>query len=721
MWKRCLPIALLCCLASGGTALAEEKPAGVARGEQAMVVSVSAAATDAGVEALRRGGTAVDAAVSVAFMLAVTWPEAGNIGGGGFMMVQPAPGQTPVCVEYRETAPAGATAEMFAAGTDMKGHVVVGVPGTVAGLALAHQRFGKLTWRELVEPAAAMARDGFVLDATLAGDLNELLAGSGKFAELRRVYGRADGQPWKEGDRLVLPELGATLARIAVDGPEAFYRGAIAEAIVAEMQAGGGLITREDLARYRANVREPVHGTYRGFDIYGPPPPSSGGTVVVTALNILETFNLKERGRWSPETVHLITEAMRRAYADRARWLGDPDRIEIPTDLTSKEHARELAATIDLARATPSAAVAPGIELAKESASTTHFSIVDAEGMAVANTYTLENSYGSRVVVRGAGFLLNNEMTDFNHRPGYTNRKGAIGTPANTIEPGKRMLSSQSPTLVLRDGRPVLITGSPGGRTIPNTVLCTVVGVLEFDEPLEEAVAAPRLHHAWFPDKLNFEGAKDEAFAALVARLREMGHVVGPPPEGKQGDAHSIQFREGAWIGVADGRRAPAKAAGMPSDAGRSNAKAGKKKVNWHEVDPGPASEAEVAAVEKKLGVALPEDYRKFLLMRTKRGIRRSIRLLSRDERVEPLTLHWPSDDRENPYELTAERDFVPEGYLQIGEDDTGNSFCIKLRDPQRGQVIYWESFRDESDLKSQIVAHSFKEFLERLGVKLEK
>ncbi|MBX7166190.1 MAG: gamma-glutamyltransferase [Pirellulales bacterium] len=568
-WRRRLACVLSVACAGwlGVAATAAEVPAPVhtVRGDRGMVVSVSPLATQVGVDVLRRGGSAVDAAVAVALALAVVWPEAGNIGGGGFMLVQPAPGAAPVCIEYRETAPAAATPDMFAAGTDLQGHEVVGVPGTVAGLALAHERFGRLAWRELVEPAVKLAREGFVLDATLAGDLNKLLATSAGFAELQRVYGHADREPWRAGDRLVLPDLAATLEQIADQGRDAFYQGRIAEALCAEMRAGGGLLTATDLVAYRAQVREPIHGTYRGWDIYGPPPPSSGGIVVVTALNILERFDLRARGRWSVDTVHLITEAMRRAYADRARWLGDPDFVRIPAELITKDHAQQLAADIDLAHATPSERLAADLPLAGEGESTTHFSIVDSTGMAVANTYTLEESYGSRVVVRGAGFLLNNEMTDFNRRPGYTDRRGAIGTPANVIAPGKRMLSSQSPTLVLRDGRTRWITGSPGGRTIPNTVLSVLLGVLEFEEPLDRAVAAPRLHHAWFPNRLLFEGAEHEAWQALVAGLRERGHDVAAPDDA-QGDAHSIQIADDLIVGVADGRRAEAQAAGLAID-----------------------------------------------------------------------------------------------------------------------------------------------------------
>ena len=519
-------------------------------GRHGMVVSVSPQGSDAGVAILKRGGNAVDAAVTTAFALAVTFPAAGNIGGGGFMHIYPAGKEKPVVIDYREVAPAAAGKTMFAKKDSIHGHKAVGVPGTVRGLAVAHQRFGKLPWKELVMPAVILARDGFLIDKSLARSLNKILMDAKDFAELRRVFGKREG-PWKEGDRLVQPDLAATLQRIADEGPQAFYEGKIAEQIAAEMKAGGGLITKEDLAGYRAQSRTPIHGTYRGYDIYGPPPPSSGGTCLVEMLNILENYDLKKMGRWSPQTIHLMTEAMRRAFCDRARFLGDPAFTDIPAHLTGKDYAKKLAGQIDLTKATDSAALAKDIPLARESENTTHFSIIDKDGMAVANTYTLEAGYGSRVVVKGAGFLLNNEMMDFNWFPGYTDRKGKIGTKPNLIAPGKRMLSSQSPTIVARNGKVFLVTGSPGSRTIINTVLCIVVNVVDFGMPIEEAVATPRHHHQWFPDEIRFEGVKD--YPALVKSLSDMGHRV---VWSRQGDAHSILVnpKTGAYLGAADGR-----------------------------------------------------------------------------------------------------------------------------------------------------------------------
>ena len=556
-------VVLAVAIGFGPAGRAAEKPLDATHG---MVVSVSPPASDAGLAILRQGGNAVDAAVATAFVLAVTWPSAGNVGGGGFMMIHPGRGQEPVCVEYRETAPAAATPRMFENDPRMDGHKVCGTPGTVAGLALAHRTYGKLAWRDLVMPAVRLARDGFAVDRPLAGSLNGVLAKSRQFAELQRVFAPPSGKAkWQPGDRLVQPELAQSLDRIAAGGPDAFYRGPIAGRIAAEMKAGGGLITCRDLAAYRARIRAPIHGTYRGYDVFAPPPPSSGGICLVQMLNVLEHFKLSEdpapqgRGqspsRWSPQTMHLVIETMRRAYCDRARYLGDPDFTAIPPHLTAKDYAKRLAAQIDPARATPSETLAPEITLASESEETTHFSVVDEKGMAVANTYTLENAFGSRVMVRGTGFLLNNEMTDFNRAPGRTDRKGLIGTPANLVAPGKRMLSSQTPTLVCRDGRPVLVTGSPGGRTIINTVLSTILQVVDFGSDVRQAVDAPRLHHQWFPDRAGFEGIGRPEYAATIERLRAMGHRFEPRASG-QGDAHSIWIdpKTGRLWGAADKR-----------------------------------------------------------------------------------------------------------------------------------------------------------------------
>ncbi len=558
---------------------------GLVEARRGLVVSVSQPAGLAGLNALKEGGNAVDAAVATALALAVTYPEAGNIGGGGFMLVYPGRGAEPVCIDYRETAPAAANETMFAATENKWGHAVVGVPGTPAGLALAHQRFGRLPWKSLAAPAVKLATEGFSIDAAVAESLNEILAEAPEFTELQRVYGNKNSReklrgltptaqlddhgdlkhehmPWHEGNVLVQPELARTIAMLGEQGPDAFYRGPIAEQIVAEMRSGGGYITADDLAAYRAVARAPVHGTYRGHDIYGPPPPSSGGVCLIEMLNILEPFDLARRPRWSAETLHLIVEAMRRTFCDRARYLGDPDFVRMPAHLTSKQYARRRSRGIDLRRATPSEQLAPDIPIVEECPSTTHFSIIDEQGMAVANTYTLEHSYGSRVVVRGAGFLLNNEMGDFNWRPGYTDREGAIGTEPNQIAPRKRMLSSQTPVIVARDGRVRLVTGSPGGRSIINTTLCVVLNVLEFGMDLRAAVDAPRINHQWFPDEVSFEPSTLPEHWQAMTGLCRRAHRIDPAAS-PQGDAHTIlvDHASGTYWGAAD-RRISGHAAG---------------------------------------------------------------------------------------------------------------------------------------------------------------
>ncbi|HZU36705.1 MAG TPA: gamma-glutamyltransferase, partial [Gemmataceae bacterium] len=444
---------------------------------------------------------------------------------------------------------------MFKKNDSMFGCKPVGVPGTVAGLAMAHKRFGKLPWKEVVLPAVRQAEDGFVMDKALARSLNRIVRDCNDFPELRRVYGKPgpsdDRASWQAGDRLVQSDLARTLHLIAERGAAAFYQGPIAEQIVAEMQRGHGLITARDLVGYSAHARKPIHGTYRGYDIYGPAPPSSGGIALVEMLNILENFDLHKQGRFAPETLHLMIETMRRAFCDRARYLGDTDFVQVPAFLTSKHYARKLAHGIDPNHATRSADLAQDIPLAREEQNTTHFSIIDQDGMAVSNTYTLEQSYGSRVVVHGAGFLLNDEMNDFNWYPGVTDRKGRIGTPPNQIAPGKRMLSSMTPTIVAKDGKAALVTGSPGSRTIINTVLCVVVNVIDFHMNIQAAVDAPRLDQEWFPDRATIEGKN--AYPEVIKRLKAMGHKIRGA---RQGDAHSIWIdpRTGLYHPAADHR-----------------------------------------------------------------------------------------------------------------------------------------------------------------------
>jgi gamma-glutamyltranspeptidase/glutathione hydrolase len=550
------------------TARIDEPEMGLAS-KTGLVVSTSSIASDAGASVLHQGGNAVDAAVATAFALAVTHPSAGNIGGGGFMVIRRASGEA-VTIDYREKAPLQATRTMYldAEGKidrrlTAAGYLAPGVPGTVRGLELAHKKFGKLSWKEVVMPAVKLAEEGFIISESLARGLNWELEGAlGRYPASVAAYGKPDGSKWAAGDRLLLKDLGKTLRAIATDGPDVFYKGWIADLIAADMQANGGLITKADLAAYQAKQRAPLKGTFRSYEIISMPPPSSGGVALIEMLNILEHFDLKQHGRFAPDTLHLMIEAMRRAYLDRARHLGDPDFVTVPVArLTSKEYAKTLAASISRDKA------ASSIELGKdivtmieqpESEETTHFSVIDKDGMAVANTYTLEGGYGSKVVVKGAGFLLNNEMGDFNKKPGETNLRGDIGTPANLIAPGKRMLSSMTPTIVTRQGRVVLVTGSPGGRTIINTVLSIVLGVTEFGMHGRQAVDAARLHHQWLPDSTTLE--EGAISAETLARLQQMGHNI--TLRGRQGDGHSIFIdpQSRTAYGVNDKRSADSKA-----------------------------------------------------------------------------------------------------------------------------------------------------------------
>ena len=497
----------------------------------------------------------------------MTHPSAGNIGGGGFMVVRSATGSV-TTFDYREKAPLKSTRTMYLRDGKVdpsltnQGYLAPGVPGTVRGLALAHKKLGRLPWKDLVLPAVQLAEDGFVISDGLARGLNGQLAGAmGKFPASVEAYGKPGGGTWAGGDRLVLKDLGKTLRAIATDGPDAFYKGWIADRIADDLAANGGLITKADLAAYEAKERAPVKGTFRGYDIASMPPPSSGGVALIEMLNMLEAFDLKAKGFGSAEAKHFEIEAMRRAYLDRARVLGDPDFVQVPlTKLLSKDYARTLAATIDPARATSSADLGKDILTApavQEPEETTHFSVIDRQGMAVSNTYTLEGGYGSRVVVKGAGFILNNEMGDFNKNPGVTLPDGTIGTPANLIDPGKRMLSSMTPTIVSKGGKVVLITGSPGGRTIINTVFCVVLAATEFGMNVRAAVDAPRLHHQWMPDTVAIErgGAGEE----LLQKLRAMGHTVNPGERsgGAQGDANSIGVDAGGTAWGASDKRSP--------------------------------------------------------------------------------------------------------------------------------------------------------------------
>jgi gamma-glutamyltranspeptidase/glutathione hydrolase len=505
-----------------------------ARAKHGMVISQSDVASQVGVEVMKAGGNAVDAAVATAFALAVTHPAAGNIGGGGFLVYRPAQGE-PVAFDFRERAPAAAHARIwldengqYSYEKHHESHLSVGVPGTVAGLHLAWKEHGSLPWEKLIDPAIRLARDGFPMTDGLAESLEEQLDRMKRYPASVAQFSK-NGTPYAIGDSFRQPDLAQTLIRISEKGPSGFYEGETAELIEKEMKANGGLITKEDLKSYQAKKRTPIRGTYRGYEILSMPPPSSGGVALVQMLNILEGYDLAAEGFGSARTIHRMAEAMRRAYSDRAQHLGDPDfNSGIPVErLTSKDYASELRRSIKADRASKSAP--ESFSWPTESEETTHFSVVDAKRNAVSLTYTLEYGYGSGIVVPGAGFLLNNEMGDFNAAPGLTDERGLIGTAPNLTEGGKRMLSSMTPAIVARNGELFMVTGSPGGRTIINTVLQTILNVVDHKMNAQEAVDAGRLHHQWLPDRISYEryGFSPDTLNILKwlgHDLREMGN-----------------------------------------------------------------------------------------------------------------------------------------------------------------------------------------------------
>jgi gamma-glutamyltranspeptidase / glutathione hydrolase len=508
------------------TAYAASAPTYASKG---VVVSQSEIASMVGAEVLRDGGNAIDAAVATAFALAVTHPTAGNIGGGGFLVFRGTNGEV-IAYDFRETAPAKAHAEMFLRdgkydpARHHEGHLAVGVPGTIAGLHLAWREHGKLSWKRLVEPAIKLAREGFTVSYGLARDLEGALPRMKKYPSSLAQFSKR-GNPYQPGDLLKQPDLARTLMRIAKQGPAGFYEGETAALIEKEMLAHGGLITRDDLKGHKAKKRVPVRGTYRGYEIISMPPPSSGGVALIQMLNVLEGFELRPNGFGSATNIHLMAEAMRRAFADRAQFLGDPDFNDIPVaSLTSRSRAEALRKTINPSRASVSSPT--NFPWRFESDQTTHLSVVDKDRNAVALTYTLEYAYGSAIVVPGAGFLLNNEMGDFNAQPGLTTTNGLIGTRPNLAAPGKRMLSSMTPTIVARDGQLFMVTGSPGGRTIINAVLNTIVNVIDFQMNAQEAVDAPRFHHQWLPDEIRYE--RNGFSPDTLTILRGKGHRLVP-------------------------------------------------------------------------------------------------------------------------------------------------------------------------------------------------
>ena len=515
-----------------------------------MVSSSSMIASEVGRDILENGGNAIDASIATAFALAVTWPSAGNIGGGGFLVFMNEEGKV-TTIDFREKAPLAATKDMF---KDASGNLVkegnhfgiksVGVPGTVAGLYLAHQKYGKLPWKDLVQPAVDLAKNGFKFTYALhfnATYFKENYALS--FPELANFMVNDNGQVIQPGELWKQPELAASLERIRDEGKSGFYEGKTAILLVKYMEENKGLITHEDLRKYEAIERKPVESTYRNYDIYSMAPPSSGGLVLIEMLNMLEHFDLEKWGYGSADYLHTLSEVMRRAYADRANYLGDPDfNPTMQVDLfLSKAHASKLIKTIDPARASKSDSSRFG--QIYEGDNTTHLSVVDKDGNAVSLTYTLEFSYGSRLVPDGLGFILNNEMGDFNPVPGLTNTKGLIGTPPNQIAPEKRMLSSMTPTIVAKDGKPFLIIGSPGGRTIINSVLQTIVNVIDFNMSISKAIEAGKIHHQWFPNRIIYENltvSPDtkkllEAKGHRLFRVENIGSLMGITLDSKSG------------------------------------------------------------------------------------------------------------------------------------------------------------------------------------------
>ena len=531
-----------------------------------MVSSASKLASEVGAETLRQGGNAVDAAVATAFALAVTWPSAGNIGGGGFLVYHGDDGEA-TTFDFREKAPTAATERMYLGldGTVVNnsnhfGPLAVGVPGTVAGLFLAHTRLGSLPWEDLVQPAVELARGGIPITYSLQTGFERSASRFKQYPASERKFIKADGSYYKLGETWVQPDLAHTLELIRDNGADGFYKGENAERLASFMADIGGLITEEDLAAYAAREREPIRGIYRGYEIVSMPPPSSGGVGIVQMLNILEGFDLAEMGHNSADYLHVLTETMRRAYSDRAEHLGDPDFNEsMPLDrLMDKDYAADLRASIDMTRKSESS---PELfAQAYESEETTHFSVVDADGDMVSMTYTLEFGYGSAIVVDGGGYLLNNELGDFNAVPGVTDKRGQIGTAPNLVAPEKRPLSSMSPTIVARDGKPVFAIGSPGGKTIINTTMQVILNVIDHGFNIAQAIEAGRIHHQWLPDFTSIES--NSLSADTLESFQARGHQIRE--RGSQGAAMGVFYdrEQNLFLGASDSRRGDGGAVG---------------------------------------------------------------------------------------------------------------------------------------------------------------
>ncbi|CAM3785275.1 gamma-glutamyltransferase [Paracoccus yeei] len=528
--------------------------------ENGMVSAQERLAAEIGRDIMAKGGNAVDAGVAVAFALAVTLPRAGNLGGGGFMLVHDAETGRTQAIDYRELAPSGASRDMF---LDDKGEAdsdkslytgaASGVPGTVAGMRMALDTYGSMPWADVIAPAIRLAEEGIIVTPDLADSLEAEREALMKHPSTAKIFFKEGGAGYRPGERLVQADLAATLKKVAAEGPDGFYKGAVAENIARAVQAAGGPMTVEDLAAYKPVLREPVRGSYRGYEIVSMPPPSSGGVHLIQILNTLEGYPIGALGHNTAETIHLMAEAMKLAYADRSEYLGDPDFVDVPVAaLTSKDYAAELRGKISAEYATPSAMIGPGDLAPYESDQTTHFSVVDKAGNAVSNTYTINLNYGSGLVAEGTGVLMNNEMDDFSAKPGVPNAFGLVGGDANAVQPGKRPLSSMTPTIVLKDGETWLVTGSPGGARIITTVLQVVMNMIDHGMNVAEASTAPRVHHQWLPDELRIEeGISRDTLRLLAAK----GHTISEKPV--MGSTQSIMRdpASGALLGASDPRR----------------------------------------------------------------------------------------------------------------------------------------------------------------------
>ncbi|MEE8057956.1 MAG: gamma-glutamyltransferase [Pseudomonadales bacterium] len=531
-----------------------------------MVASQEKIATEVGLAILRQGGNAIDAAVAVGFTLAVTFPQAGNLGGGGFMLVYLADKNKTFVIDYREAAPQGAFRQLFlnpdGSVNNTKSrysYLSAGIPGTVAGLTKALNDYGTMSLKQVIGPAIKLATKGFIVSYALQHSFSARKDFLSRHADSKKIFLKADGTIYQAGDRFIQSDLGKSLKQIKKHGAKAFYQGAIAKKIVAAMADNDGLINTSDLNNYKVIERKPVTGTYKQYTIASMPPPSSGGVHLLQMLNTLETIDLKKHGHNSAQTLHLYIESMRQAYADRSKYLGDPDFSNVPVAaLISQSYADKIRAQIPWDHARSSAQIAPALEALTESNNTTHFSVMDQYGNVVSNTYTLNFSYGSGIVVPGTGILLNNEMDDFSAKPGSANAYGLIGGEANAIEAGKRPLSSMTPTIVFENNKPLLATGSPGGSTIITAVLQTLLNVMAFDMNIAEATTAPRIHHQWFPDNVEVESGISPDTITL---LENMGHQI---IEGKRalGSTQSIMAKEGYFYGFSDTRRPGASTAG---------------------------------------------------------------------------------------------------------------------------------------------------------------